>query len=47
MLDLMTGIRTYPINQEQTYRDQLKRRALLSGKFQRSGFLVFQRKNIK
>mgnify|MGYP001582946317 FL=1 len=47
MLDLMTGIRTYPINQEQTYRDQLKRRALLSGKFQRSGFLVFPKKEYK
>jgi len=46
MVDLLTGVRTYPVNPDRARLDELKRQYLYSGKGTRSGFLVIRRKGV-
>ena len=46
-LDFATGLRTYKIDPKKVQIDKIKRAALASGKFERSGFLVLPKKKYK
>lgn len=45
--DAITGIRTYPVSITRAQMDEVRRAAIASGKFQRSGFLVLPKKKYK
>ena len=47
ILDFLTGVRTYPVTKTRAQIDTLKRKMLQTGKFDRSGFLVFPKEKSK
>lgn len=46
-LDILTGVRTYKIDPNKVKIDKLKRAAISTGRFERSGFLVLPKKRYK
>lgn len=47
LLDLLTGIRTYKVSKLQAQLDEVKRRAMGTGKFSRAGFVVYPKQKYK